>query len=97
VQLVVGSYWKQRYLVKNPSTGNLQFMDKQWNRVHKQWENCGQKNDWETQCATCHATGYRLLAYDPANPAAQKVAMVEHNIGCESSHGPGAKHLQLLA
>ncbi len=94
VQLVVGSYWKQRYLVRNPATGNLQFMDKQWNRVHRQWENYGQRNDWETQCATCHATGYRLLAYDPADPAAQKVTMVEHNTGCESCHGPGAKHLQ---
>jgi hypothetical protein len=94
VKLVVGSYWKQRYLVTNPATGNLQFMDKQWNTVHKQWENYGQRNDWQTQCATCHATGYRLESYDPANPATQKVAMVEHNTGCESCHGPGAKHVQ---
>ncbi|MCU0897415.1 MAG: hypothetical protein MUC55_07930 [Burkholderiales bacterium] len=92
VQLVVGSHWKQRYLVKNAATGNLQFMDKQWNRVHKQWEPYGQKNDWETQCATCHATGYRITSYDPANPATQKVTMSEHNTGCESCHGPGAKH-----
>jgi hypothetical protein len=93
VQLVVGSYWKQRYLVRNPATGNLQFMDKQWNRVHRQWEPYGQRNDWETQCATCHATGYRLVSYDPANPVAQKVSMSEHNTGCESCHGPGAKHV----
>jgi predicted CXXCH cytochrome family protein len=93
VQLVVGSFWKQRYLVKNPVTGNLQFMDKQWNTVHRQWENYGQKNDWETQCATCHATGYRMLSYDAANPAAQKVTMSEHNTGCEACHGPGAKHV----
>ncbi len=92
VVYVVGSKWKQRYLVKNPATGNLQFMDKQWNRVHKQWEPYGQRNDWETQCATCHATGYRITAYDPANPQAQKVSMSEHNTGCESCHGPGAKH-----
>jgi len=92
VELVVGSHWKQRYLVKNPTTGNLQFMDKQWNTVHKQWEPYGQKNDWETQCATCHATAYRITSYDPANPATQKVSMVEHNTGCESCHGPGALH-----
>jgi nitrate/TMAO reductase-like tetraheme cytochrome c subunit len=92
VVYVVGSRWKQRYLVKNPATGNLQFMDKQWNTVHKQWEPYGQKNDWETQCATCHATGYRLTSYDPANPATQKVAMSEHNTGCESCHGPGGAH-----
>jgi hypothetical protein len=94
VQLVVGSLWKQRYLVRNEATGNHQFMDKQWNRMTKVWENYGQKNDWETQCATCHATGYRLLAYDPANPATQKVAMVERNTGCESCHGPGARHVE---
>ena len=64
VQLVVGSFWKQRYLVKNPATGNLQFMDRQWNSVHKQWENYGQRNDWNTQCATCHATGHRLISYE---------------------------------
>jgi hypothetical protein len=92
VELVVGSYWKQRYLVKNAATGNHQFMDKQWNRMTRVWEPYGQKNDWETMCATCHATGYRLIQYDPANPAAQKVAMVERNTGCEACHGPGAKH-----
>src|SRR5512147_2935739 len=52
VAYVIGSYWKQRYLVKNPATGNHQFLDKQWNRMTKLWENYGQKNDWETQCAT---------------------------------------------
>jgi hypothetical protein len=93
VELVVGSHWKQRYLVKNATTGNHQFMDKQWNRMTKVWEPYGQKNDWETMCATCHATGYRLTRYDPANPAAQKVAMVERNTGCEACHGPGAKHV----
>lgn len=92
VAFVVGSKWKQRYLVKNPATGNLQFLDKQWNRVHKQWEPYGQRNDWETQCVTCHATGVRITAYDPANPQAQKVSMSEHNTGCESCHGPGATH-----
>jgi nitrate/TMAO reductase-like tetraheme cytochrome c subunit len=94
VQLVVGSLWKQRYLVRNEATGNHQFMDKQWNRMTRVWENYGQKNDWETMCATCHATGYRLLAYDPAKPAAQKVAMSERNTGCEACHGPGARHVE---
>jgi hypothetical protein len=92
VVYVVGSKWKQRFLVKNPATGNHQFMDKQWNRGNRTWENYGQKNDWETQCATCHATGYRITAYDPKNTAAMKVSMSEHNTGCESCHGPGGKH-----
>ncbi|MEF9944928.1 MAG: hypothetical protein RR758_12185, partial [Burkholderiaceae bacterium] len=38
VVMVVGSKWKQRYLVKNAATGNHQFLDKQWNRYLKIWE-----------------------------------------------------------
>ena len=62
VVYVVGSKWKQRFLVPNPQTGNHQFLDKQWNRANNSWEPYGQKNDWETQCSTCHATGYRVLS-----------------------------------
>jgi hypothetical protein len=93
VQFVIGTKWKQRYLVKNPATGNHQFLDKQWNRYANAWEGYGQKNDWETQCATCHTTGYRITAYDPKNTAAMKVSMSEKNVGCEACHGPGAKHV----
>ncbi len=92
VVYVIGSKWKQRFLVKNPLTGNHQFLDKQWNRASNAWEGYGQKNDWETQCATCHATGYKITAYDPKNTAAMKVSMSEMNTGCEACHGPGAVH-----
>lgn len=97
MEWVVGSLWKQRFLVRNSITGNHQFLDKQWNWMSKQWEPYGQRNDWETQCATCHATGYRMLAYDPNNPTAQKMSMVERNTGCEACHGPGAKHVKTAA
>ena len=92
VVLVVGSKWKQRFLVKNPATGGHVFLDKQWNTLHKKWENYGQKNDWDTNCATCHATGFKLTSYDSKAPAEQKWTMAEVNIGCESCHGPGAEH-----
>ena len=94
VQYVVGSYWKQRFLVKNEVTGFHQFMDKQFNRMSEKWENYGNKNDWETNCVTCHATGVRILEYDPKNPPAQKIAWTEENTGCETCHGPGAKHVK---
>jgi nitrate/TMAO reductase-like tetraheme cytochrome c subunit len=96
VVFVIGTKWKQRYLVTNPATGNHQFMDKQWNRFTKQWEPYIQKNDWETQCATCHTTGYRITAYDPNNTAAMKFSMAERNVGCEACHGPGIKHVTSL-
>ncbi|MCM2276871.1 MAG: hypothetical protein NDJ89_02195 [Oligoflexia bacterium] len=94
VELVVGSKWKQRYLVKNPATGGFQFLDKQFNRMSGKWEGYGNKNDWNTMCATCHTTGYRLTEYDPSNPAAQKSQWSEENVSCESCHGPGGKHIK---
>lgn len=93
VKYVVGSKWKQRYLVKNDQTGNLQFMDKQFNRLSSKWENYSQKNDWNTQCATCHTTGYRITAYDYKAKKTTGSEFSELNVGCEACHGPGAKHL----
>jgi hypothetical protein len=92
VVYVVGSKWKQRFLVKNPQTGNHQFLDKQWNRGSGTWEPYGQANDWETQCTTCHVTGYRVTDHDAATGSVKKASMTEFNIGCESCHGPGGRH-----
>lgn len=89
---VIGSKWKQRFLVPNPATGGHQFLDKQWNTLHKQWEPYGQKNTWETQCATCHSTGYRVVEVDEKTRAVKKWAMSEPNTGCEACHGPGSRH-----
>jgi len=94
VRYVIGSNWKQRYLVKDEATGGYQFLNKQFNRMSGKWENYGNKNDWDTTCATCHTTGYRLTTYDPANPKAQKADWVELNNGCENCHGPGARHVK---
>jgi hypothetical protein len=95
VQYVIGSKWKQRYLVKDESTGGHQFLNKQFNRMSGKWENyAGNKNDWETMCATCHTTGYRLTYYDPQSPKTQKAEFSELNNGCENCHGPGQKHVK---
>jgi predicted CXXCH cytochrome family protein len=94
VLLTIGSKWKQRYLVKNEETGGYQFLDKQFNRMSGKWEPYGQKNDWNTQCGTCHTTGYRIVEYDVANPKAQKTAWAETSIGCEACHGPGEAHMK---
>ncbi|HWI13345.1 MAG TPA: multiheme c-type cytochrome [Burkholderiales bacterium] len=94
VVFVVGSKWKQRFLVKNPATGGHQFMDKQYNRMSGKWEAYGNKNDWETNCGTCHSTGFRLTSYDHAKPQDVKWSMSEKNVGCEACHGPGAQHVK---
>jgi len=94
VVYVVGSKWKQRFLVKDDTTGGYQFMDRQFNTMSGKWEKYGNKNDWDTMCATCHTTGYKVVKYDAANPKDQKVEWSELNIGCEACHGPGAKHVK---
>ncbi|QWV99634.1 hypothetical protein KP005_10295 [Geomonas nitrogeniifigens] len=96
VQYVVGSRWKQRFLVKNEQTGNLQFLNKQFNRLTGQWENYGNKNDWDTNCVTCHTTGYRILDVDEATGKTLKSEFIELGVGCESCHGPGMKHLKAV-
>jgi hypothetical protein len=97
VVYVIGSKWKQRFVVKDDTTGGYQFLNRQFNRMSGKWENYGNKNDWDTMCATCHTTGYRLTKYDEADPKAQKAEWSEMNIGCESCHGPGAKHAKSKA
>lgn len=93
VQYVIGSRWKQRYLVKNGQTGGLQLLNKQFNRLSGEWENYGNRNDWNTNCATCHTTGYRVLEVDKTTGRTLKDEWSEVSIGCEACHGPGAAHL----
>lgn len=93
VKYVVGSRWKQRFLVKNEQTGNLQFMNKQFNRLSGMWENYGNRNDWDTMCGTCHSTGYRITKVDETGKTL-KSEYSEMSVGCEACHGPGAKHVK---
>jgi cytochrome c553 len=57
VEMVVGTRWKQRFLVKNEATGHHQFLDKQWNSYTGVWEAYANKDDWDAGCANCHGEG----------------------------------------
>jgi cytochrome c553 len=57
VQIVVGTRWKQRFLVKNGATGHHQFLDKQWNSYTRRWEDYANRDDWEGTCVACHEGG----------------------------------------
>jgi cytochrome c553 len=54
VVMVVGSKWKQRYLVRLPGTDTHQFLDRQWNAYTRLWETYSNSDDWETVCGACH-------------------------------------------
>jgi predicted CXXCH cytochrome family protein len=97
VKYVVGSRWKQRFLVMNDQTGGMQFLNKQFNRYTGKWENYGNANDWNTNCGTCHTTGYRILEYDEKfgkHGRTVKDSYSEMSVGCEACHGPGNKHIK---
>jgi len=93
VQYVIGSKWKQRYLVKNEQSGGWQFLNKQFNRLTGEWEGYGNKNDWDSSCTTCHTTGYRITKYDEKSGKTLASEWSELSVGCEACHGPGAKHV----
>ncbi len=58
-----GGYGIKR-LVMNDQTCGMQFLNKQFNRYTSKWEKYSNANDWNTNCGTCHTTGYRILEYD---------------------------------
>ncbi len=69
VEMVVGTRWKQRFLVKNPVSGHHQFLDKQWNSYTNVWESYSNKDDWDGGCVTCHGergTASRVVVDSPA-------------------------------
>ena len=92
VVYIIGSHWKQRYLVKNELTGGHQFINKQFNSISGKWENYGKKDNWETSCAGCHTTGYKIVEYSPATHKVTRATFTEMNIACETCHGPGGPH-----
>ena len=83
VVLVVSSKWTQRYLVKNPTNGNHQFLDRQWNTYTGQWEAYGNNKEWNT--TICRSTGDRLAAYLAANPVARNARSADKD-DCEACH-----------
>lgn len=97
VVFVVGSKWKQRYLVRNAMTGKHQFLDKQWNAYTQVWEPFGETREWETQCSTCHTAGFRAAAFERSghgdDGSAGQRKPAAHDPGCETCHGPGSSHV----
>ena len=93
VKWVVGSRWKQRYLVE--VDGREVVFPGQWSVKEKKWQPYTAKSDWWWEqhkdwrqrsnfklCAGCHSTGL-----DPKTET-----WAELNISCESCHGAGRKH-----
>jgi hypothetical protein len=84
IEYALGSHWIQKYLVR--IEGDLYILPKFWNIVEDKWEPYSIWN-WRSKpyshhCNWCHSVGYDT----------EEKKYVEESIGCESCHGPGAKH-----
>ncbi len=83
VKLTHGVQWKQRYIDKD-----WRILPAQWNFILNKWEPTPgyerwEKSDWRRECAYCHTVGYDV----------KTATFKEISIGCESCHGPGARHV----
>jgi predicted CXXCH cytochrome family protein len=84
---VIGTQWKQRYIVKKGDTYHVAPV--QYNVATRRWVNyydhAWEERDWLVRCGGCHATGVDLDNYTFSEPS----------IGCEACHGPGSQHAAL--
>lgn len=98
VEYVLGSKWKQGYLVK---IGDCYYkLGFKWSAATNKWfakdidewyntdgstKTFGTDKAWGKRCAGCHTTGYTPLTVSSGT-------FKEMGIGCESCHGPGKTH-----
>ncbi len=108
VLFTFGYYPLQQYLVEL-SGGRLQATRVSWNSKDKKWfhQYAGQKifhgdwqhwtgngQNWNTMCASCHSTNL-VKNYDSEQDL-YSTSYSEINVGCETCHGQGGKHIAYI-
>ena len=84
VRMVHGVQWKQRFIDKD-----WHILPAQWNFDANKWGPTPgdpakwKETNWVKKCAQCHVVGFDT----------EKLTFVELGVGCESCHGPGARHV----
>ena len=87
IKIVIGSEWKQRYVVQKDGDYFIAPIEYQsdkhrWLNYHEQdWD----KRSWIELCAGCHATGVDI----------EKKTYSELGVACEACHGMGSWHAAL--
>jgi predicted CXXCH cytochrome family protein len=86
VAYTLGGQWKQQYLTQTVS-GTLSVLPGQWQVADHAWAAyqppASQVADWRQSCSGCHVTGLVTATW----------SFTEFGVGCESCHGPSAKHI----
>ncbi len=73
----------ERFLARSPETGQLMYLNVQWDAAAGQYVAYNGGSDFDARCASCHST-----AWD-----ASQSAWSEPGVGCEACHGPGREHI----
>lgn len=84
IDLTIGGHWDQRYLKKIGD--DYYILPRLWSVQSQKWRPYStygwQRRPYSKYCVGCHSVGF-----DPKTKT-----IVEHAVGCESCHGPGAGH-----
>ena len=109
IRYTFGFYPLQQYLVPFPG-GRFQCRSVAWDSRDKKWfflypgqrippgdwlHWTRQAANWNSMCAECHSTGVRKR-YDPASET-YSTTWTDINVGCETCHGPGSRHVEWAA
>jgi len=103
-----GYFPLQQYLIAFPG-GRLQATRVSWDAREKKWFHqyagrnihhrdwlhwTGTSQNWNTMCASCHSTDLKKN-YDYQQDAFT-TTWKDVNVGCETCHGPGSTHIELV-
>lgn len=84
IDLTIGGHWDQRYLTRIGD--DYYILPRLWSVQSRKWRPYStygwQRRPYSRYCVGCHAIGF--------DPKTKEI--VEHAVGCESCHGPGAVH-----
>jgi hypothetical protein len=84
IDFTIGGHWDQRYMTRIGD--DYYILPKLWSVQSKKWRPYStygwRRRPYSRYCVGCHSVGF-----DPGTKG-----IVEHAVGCESCHAPGAKH-----
>lgn len=109
ISFIFGHYPLQQYLVEFPG-GRMQAMRQTWDTDQKKWFHqypgdiisphdwlhwTNGAQTWNSMCADCHSTDLKKNYSFESNSF--HTTWSEINVSCESCHGPGSRHIQLVS
>lgn len=93
VAYIVGAGRNEQRYVTEAEDGTLYVLPAQWVVAENVWKALPGAEEWPSpaydfnqNCAYCHVTGYDV----------EKASWAEAGVSCESCHGPGSEHVELV-